>query len=38
MVEHTKGVRALVQSLKMEMLQKTEETKRMINSILFEQQ
>ena len=37
-VEHTKGVRALVQSLKMEMLQKTEETKRMINSILFEQQ
>ena len=38
MVEHTKGVRALVQSLKMEMLKKTEETKRMINSILFEQQ
>lgn len=38
MVEHTKGVRALVQSLKMEMLQKTEGTKRMINSILFEQQ
>ena len=38
MVEHTKGVRALVQSLKMEMLQKTEETKRMINSILFERQ
>ena len=38
MVEHTKGVRALVQSLKMEMLQKIEETKRMINSILFEQQ
>ena len=38
MVEHTKGVRALVQSLKMEMLQKTEETKRMINFILFEQQ
>lgn len=38
MVEHTKGVRALVQSLKMEMLKKTEETKKMINSILFEQQ
>lgn len=38
MVEHTKGVRSLVQSLKMDMLQKTEETKKMINSILFEQQ
>lgn len=38
MVEHTKGVRSLVQSLKMDMLKKTEETKKMINSILFEQQ
>ena len=36
-VEHTKDIRAFIQSLKKEMTQKTSEAIRRINSILFEQ-
>ncbi len=36
-VEHTKDIRAFIQSLKKEMIQKTSEAIRRINSILFEQ-